>query len=95
MPSEPLFLPDTRDVCQLRTAGGWVPVELTGTGTPMPRGDVWVCSPTEFGRRYRAGTARLVEHRGLVVDPDALAAEAGDVDGLGFVLTLLQTGDHA
>ena len=73
---KPLFFGDPREVAQVLTAAGWRPCELTGRGPLVLAAGHWQCSPAEFARRYREGTARMVEHRGTVVDPDV--AEYGD-----------------
>lgn len=77
MTALPLFFPDRREVCQILTAGGWQPCQLVGTGDLTLASGEWLCSPSEFARRYRAGTARMVARVGTVVDP--AAAEFGDL----------------
>lgn len=81
MKSRLLFRGDDREVCRVYVLGRWAPVDLTGTGALVLHDGRWVCSPKHFGRLYRAGFARMVIDKGLVIDADAV--EPGDLPRLG------------
>ena len=83
----PLYIPDSREVCQVLVGTAWAPVDLASYGHLTLVEGRWTCSPAEFARRYQAGTARIVRHVGEIVDGDVVAEEARVTDAVLSLLT--------
>ena len=88
----PLYIPDSRHVCQVLVGTTWAPVDLASYGHLTLAEGRWTCSPREFARRHQEGLARIVRHVGEIVDGDVVAEEVRVTDAVLSLLTAAGVG---